>query len=63
MENQICFGSKNTYQYTPYFCEENIWLLGKKLINQGIGVENLYAVFLTNKTRQIPLFNQNQVMS
>ncbi len=52
--------SKEKYPYTPRFCEENIWWLGKALIEEGFSPESLTVLFLSNEQNQIPLFHQNQ---
>jgi len=50
---------KSRYSYTPYFCEENIWLLGKSLMREGISSETLSVLILSNAERQVPLFQQS----
>ncbi|MBF0280628.1 MAG: hypothetical protein HQM13_22730 [SAR324 cluster bacterium] len=50
--------SKNKYQYTARFCEENIWLLGKSLIAEDCSSADLTVLLLSNAGRQIPLFDQ-----
>jgi len=49
---------KSNYIYTANFCEENIWHLGKALIEKGISPENLSVLFLSNQQKKIPLFYQ-----
>lgn len=49
---------KSDYCYTALFCEENIWHFAKSLIDDGIKKENIHILFLTNKNKQIVIFNQ-----
>jgi len=45
--------------YQSCYCEENIYLLGKKLIEQDEGAaEGLYAVFISNANRSVPFFDE-----
>ncbi|EYU18735.1 hypothetical protein ABFS82_10G163900 [Erythranthe guttata] len=49
------------YNHTPYYCEENVYLLCKKLRENGIAKSDgsdLFAVFISNEKKQIPLWNQ-----
>lgn len=50
--------SKKQFTYTAYFCEENIWLLGEKLVEAGISEKELFVWILSNSRRQIPLYSQ-----
>ncbi|XP_040580352.1 protein N-terminal glutamine amidohydrolase [Lepeophtheirus salmonis] len=45
----------NGYNYTAYYCEENIWRLCEKLIQSG---GNLKAIFISNDRKAAPLWNQ-----
>jgi len=47
------------YTYTALFCEENIWLLAKSLQKEGVRLEDLQILFLSNPSKQIVLFEQN----
>jgi protein N-terminal glutamine amidohydrolase len=49
---------KSNYLYTALFCEENIWHLTQSLIKQGIKSNDIKVVFITNKDKQIAVFNQ-----
>jgi len=49
---------KSNYLYTALFCEENIWHLTQSLIKQGIESKDINIVFITNKDKQIAVFNQ-----
>ena len=49
---------KSNYLYTALFCEENIWHLTRSLIEQGIESKDIKIVFITNKDKQIAVFNQ-----
>jgi len=44
--------------YTPYFCEENIWLLNQQLLSQGIASEQLKIIFISNPSEQVALYHQ-----
>lgn len=50
----------NAHLYTPLFCEENIWQLAKSLQEQGIDVTTLQVIFITNRHRQVVMFNQRE---
>lgn len=54
----IALTPENDYIYTQYFCEENIWWLGKRLSEQGIELPNLAAVFILNESNAVPVLNQ-----
>ncbi|MFK5986175.1 MAG: hypothetical protein QM479_12240 [Pseudomonadota bacterium] len=49
---------KSDYLYTALFCEENIWHLAQSLFAAGIKSEDIQIVFITNKNKQIAIFNQ-----
>ncbi|CAN0910033.1 Protein N-terminal glutamine amidohydrolase [Linum grandiflorum] len=49
------------FVYTPYYCEENVYFLCKKLCENGKANEDgsdLYVVFISNEKKQVPLWNQ-----
>ncbi|KAI3471603.1 hypothetical protein Pfo_028253 [Paulownia fortunei] len=49
------------FHHTPYYCEENVYLLCKKLSEDGIAKSDgsdLYVVFISNEKKQIPLWHQ-----
>ncbi|XP_042054905.1 protein N-terminal glutamine amidohydrolase-like [Salvia splendens] len=49
------------FQHTPYYCEENIYLLCKKLSEDGTAKpdgSDLFVVFISNEKNQIPLWHQ-----
>ncbi|KAF3442690.1 hypothetical protein FNV43_RR16607 [Rhamnella rubrinervis] len=49
------------FQHTPFYCEENVYLLCKKLCENGIADaegSDLFVVFISNEKKQIPLWNQ-----
>ncbi len=50
--------TQDSAYYTPYFCEENIWQLGRYLIAQQQSVEDFSVLLLSNHARQIPLYQQ-----
>ncbi|KAF5750220.1 protein N-terminal glutamine amidohydrolase-like [Tripterygium wilfordii] len=46
---------------TPFYCEENVYLLCKKLCSNGIADaqgSDLFVVFISNEKKQIPLWHQ-----
>lgn len=53
--------SINSYTYTALFCEENIWLLAKSLHTEGLPLESMQVLFLSNPAKQIVLFDQKSV--
>ncbi|KAH6772834.1 amino-terminal glutamine amidohydrolase [Perilla frutescens var. hirtella] len=49
------------FQHTPYYCEENVYLLCKKLCEDGTAkpdASDLFVVFISNEKNQIPLWHQ-----
>ncbi|GAV75204.1 Nt_Gln_amidase domain-containing protein [Cephalotus follicularis] len=49
------------FNYTPYYCEENVYLLCKKLCENGIADaegSDLFVVFISNEKKQVPLWHQ-----
>ncbi|KAL8489533.1 hypothetical protein ACS0TY_025445 [Phlomoides rotata] len=49
------------FQHTPYYCEENVYLLCEKLRDDGIAKpdgSDLYVVIISNEKKQIPLWHQ-----
>ena len=49
---------REDYTYTRYFCEENIWLLAKSLIDRGIPADDLQVLILSTPSESVVLFNQ-----
>jgi hypothetical protein len=49
---------KTLYLYTPLFCEENIWQLIRPLTNEGIALNSMSVVFMSNPEQKTPLRNQ-----
>ncbi|KAK6791213.1 hypothetical protein RDI58_010294 [Solanum bulbocastanum] len=50
-----------TFHHTPYYCEENIYLLCKKLCDDGLADpdgSDLFVIFISNEKKQIPLWHQ-----
>ncbi len=45
------------YRYTPYYCEENIYLLAEQFLAGSIG-EPLHVLFITNAARTCALLHQ-----
>ncbi|KAG8100941.1 hypothetical protein GUJ93_ZPchr0164g26838 [Zizania palustris] len=51
----------SAFTHTPYYCEENVYLLCKELIRSGIADPagtNLYVVFISNEEKKVPLWYQ-----
>ncbi|KAK7267306.1 hypothetical protein RIF29_19975 [Crotalaria pallida] len=49
------------FHHTPYYCEENVYLLCKNLSCKGIANtegSDLFVVFISNEKKQIPLWYQ-----
>lgn len=49
------------FQQTPYYCEENVYLLCKTLCENGVADEtgsDLFVVFISNERKQVPLWHQ-----
>ncbi|KAL3841262.1 hypothetical protein ACJIZ3_025853 [Penstemon smallii] len=49
------------FLHTPYYCEENVYMLCKNLSEDGIAKSDssdLFVVFISNEKKQIPLWNQ-----
>ncbi|PON38859.1 Protein N-terminal glutamine amidohydrolase, alpha beta roll [Parasponia andersonii] len=49
------------YHHTPFYCEENVYLLCKKLCENGIADaegSDLFVVFISNDKKQVPLWSQ-----
>ncbi|PON86904.1 Protein N-terminal glutamine amidohydrolase, alpha beta roll [Trema orientale] len=49
------------YHHTPFYCEENVYLLCKKLFENGIADaegSDLFVVFISNDKKQVPLWRQ-----
>ncbi|XP_052175014.1 protein N-terminal glutamine amidohydrolase [Diospyros lotus] len=49
------------FAHTPFYCEENAYLLCKKLCTNGVADidgSDLYVVFISNEKKQVPLWHQ-----
>ncbi|KAJ4779466.1 Protein N-terminal glutamine amidohydrolase [Rhynchospora pubera] len=49
------------FTHTPYYCEENVYLLCKKLASVGVADPtglDLFVVFISNEGNKIPLWHQ-----
>ncbi|KAL3637232.1 Protein N-terminal glutamine amidohydrolase [Castilleja foliolosa] len=59
--NSDSSSSSARFSHTPNYCEENVYLLCKKLAEDGIAKadgSDLYVVFISNEKNQIPLWHQ-----
>ncbi|XP_021893306.1 protein N-terminal glutamine amidohydrolase isoform X1 [Carica papaya] len=48
-------------QHTPFYCEENVYLLCKELCTNGTADatgSDLFVAFISNEKKQVPLWNQ-----
>eukprot|EP00493_Phyllostaurus_siculus_P009611 UN09735 len=53
--------SPSSCLYTSCYCEENVWKLCERIRDEGINnLAEYYAVFISNSSRQIPLWMQNK---
>ncbi|XP_071941162.1 protein N-terminal glutamine amidohydrolase-like [Antedon mediterranea] len=59
MEVSILF-NRDECIYTSCYCEENVWKLCSKLQDGGRlqQLKNVYAVFISNNTKMIPIWEQ-----
>ncbi|XP_072958898.1 protein N-terminal glutamine amidohydrolase isoform X5 [Typha angustifolia] len=51
----------SSFTYTPFYCEENVYILCKKLSASGIADPvglDLFVVFISNEEKKIPLWYQ-----
>lgn len=47
------------FHHTPSYCEENVYLLCKKLSEDGVvDVSDLFVVFISNESKHIPMWHQ-----
>ncbi|KAL4558063.1 hypothetical protein LXL04_036259 [Taraxacum kok-saghyz] len=47
------------FYHTPSYCEENVYLLCKKLCADGVAdVSDLFVVFISNEHKHVPLWHQ-----
>ena len=44
--------------YTPLFCEENIWFLANRLLDEGMQIERMYVLLFSNPAQSIILLQQ-----
>ncbi len=51
---------RDTFRYTPLFCEENIWWLAHDLIARGIDETALEVWFFINQGASVLLFQQGR---
>lgn len=52
---------RSDFTYTSQYCEENVYMLCKKLRSARVADQegsNLFVVFISNENRQVPLWNQ-----
>ncbi|CAN6328420.1 unnamed protein product [Urochloa humidicola] len=51
----------SSFIHTPFYCEENIYMLCKELIRIGVADPmgtDLYVVFISNEEKKVPLWHQ-----
>ena len=51
---------KTRYKYQEFFCEENIWWLGKSLHEEGLALEKQYVLIFSNAKKITPMFYQGE---
>ncbi|BBM88009.1 hypothetical protein [Candidatus Uabimicrobium amorphum] len=51
---------KSNYKYQEFFCEENIWWLGKSLHEEGFALERQHVLIFSNAKQTTPLFCQGE---
>ncbi|CAL5423310.1 unnamed protein product [Camellia sinensis] len=62
-QSEITIAPLNSSQFhhTPFYCEENVYLLCKKLCTSGVADaegSDLFVVFISNEKKQVPLWHQ-----
>ncbi|KAK9842162.1 hypothetical protein WJX84_010658 [Apatococcus fuscideae] len=58
-ETESCALRQSHFQYTAWYCEENIYqLLAKLTKDHARAASQLFAVFVSNPQRQLPLWSQ-----
>ncbi|KAL7194382.1 hypothetical protein ACSBR1_034735 [Camellia fascicularis] len=62
-QSEITTAALNSSQFhhTPFYCEENVYLLCKKLYTSGVADaegSDLFVVFISNEKKQVPLWHQ-----
>jgi len=50
--------TEDGYLYTALFCEENIWQLANRLIQQAVKPSDLTVLFISNPEQQVAIFQQ-----
>ncbi|XP_077241682.1 amino-terminal glutamine amidohydrolase isoform X2 [Tasmannia lanceolata] len=51
----------STFSHTPFYCEENVYSLCKKLSSTGVARDDafdLFVMFISNEDKQVPLWHQ-----
>jgi len=46
--------------YTPLFCEENIWQLARRLLDEGAAPDTLWVLFISNPERRVVMLRQRR---
>ncbi|KAL5708308.1 protein N-terminal glutamine amidohydrolase [Ranunculus cassubicifolius] len=54
--------SISDFIHTPCYCEENVYMLCKRLISIGVSNKDLFVVFISNDHKQVPLWHQRAGM-
>ena len=54
---------RETCPYTAFFCEENIWLLARQLIDSGVAADGLQVLLFSNTSQSVLLVNQRAAPS
>eukprot|EP01124_Arcella_intermedia_P001890 TRINITY_DN11047_c0_g1_i1.p1 TRINITY_DN11047_c0_g1~~TRINITY_DN11047_c0_g1_i1.p1 ORF type:complete len:184 (-),score=23.81 TRINITY_DN11047_c0_g1_i1:5-556(-) len=53
---------KESYPYTFCYCEENIYRLAKRLLEEGHSKQSLYAVFISNPSRAVHFYSKDNMV-
>ncbi|XP_065857249.1 protein N-terminal glutamine amidohydrolase isoform X3 [Euphorbia lathyris] len=60
-EVQVSESEISQFDHTPYYCEENVYFLCKKLCESGVSDAkdtDLFVAFISNEKKQVPLWHQ-----
>ncbi|XP_076891109.1 protein N-terminal glutamine amidohydrolase-like [Bidens hawaiensis] len=59
LDSDSSYSDVSQFHHTPSYCEENVYLLCKKLCADGVAdVSDLFVVFISNEHKHIPLWHQ-----
>ncbi|KAF2307934.1 hypothetical protein P3X46_004485 [Hevea brasiliensis] len=61
LEVRVSEVNVSQFDHTPFYCEENVYFLCKKLCQKGIADaegSDLFVAFISNENKQVPLWHQ-----